>query len=145
MPGFADWLRKQDGGAVDAVLGEKRLQRWRERHGDLPADGAGWLALLDPDTTNALPREAGLALAAHYLAREHRDALPVDPVARFHLGNGACVEQLNWAADLSRKGRAQSGGMMVNYLYVPEALDDNLARLGAGSPRMSRAVSKHLI
>jgi len=144
IPGFADWLRKQQGEAVTTMLGEKRVARWSERHGDAPADGAAWLAALTPDSQDAVLRECALALAAHYLVREQKDGLPADAVARFHLGNGACVERLNWGADLSRKGRTQSCGMMVNYLYVPDALDDNLARLGAGNPRVSRAVGKLL-
>lgn len=41
----------------------------------------------------------------------------LDPVARFHLGNGARLERLNWLADISPNGLAQSGGLMVNYLY----------------------------
>ncbi|HET8710545.1 MAG TPA: malonyl-CoA decarboxylase family protein, partial [Spongiibacteraceae bacterium] len=41
----------------------------------------------------------------------------LDPVARFHLGNGARLERLNWLADISPNGIAQSGGLMVNYLY----------------------------
>ncbi|WP_420998452.1 malonyl-CoA decarboxylase domain-containing protein [Cupriavidus sp. 30B13] len=156
IPGFADWLRKRDGAAVAGVLGDKRLARWREQHGEPPADGAGWLAALAGGADaadgphekgareDAVVRDTALALAAHFLVRERHHDMPADPVARFHLGNGACVERLNWAADLSRKGRAQSCGMMVNYLYVPEALDDNLARLGNGNPRISRAVGKFL-
>lgn len=71
-------------------------------------------------------REAGVttwegdlpALAAHYLlnAKDHR-GLPRDPVARFHLGNGAIIHDLHEDGDLSEKGRAGSGGVMVNYLY----------------------------
>jgi malonyl-CoA decarboxylase len=45
----------------------------------------------------------------------------LDPVARFHLGNGARLERINWLADTSAKGLRQSLGMMVNYVY---ALDD---------------------
>ncbi|MEC3764705.1 MULTISPECIES: malonyl-CoA decarboxylase domain-containing protein [Cupriavidus] len=144
IPGFADWLRKQDGEAVARVLGDKRLARWSERHGSAPADGAAWLEALAPDAADAVVRDTALTLAAHFLVRERNQSMPADPVARFHLGNGACVERLNWGADLSRKGRSQSCGMMVNYLYVPEALDDNLARLGAGNPRISRSVGKLL-
>ncbi|SOZ35841.1 malonyl-CoA decarboxylase domain-containing protein [Cupriavidus neocaledonicus] len=144
IPGFADWLRKQDGEAVARVLGDKRLARWSERHGNAPADGAAWLEALAPDAADAVVRDTALTLAAHFLVRERNHSMPADPVARFHLGNGACVERLNWGADLSRKGRSQSCGMMVNYLYVPEALDDNLARLGAGNPRISRSVGKLL-
>ncbi len=58
------------------------------------------------------------ALAAHYLLNaEGRGNMPFDPVARFHLGNGALVHAVHADADTSDKGRAQSGGTMVNYLY----------------------------
>ncbi|WP_417607362.1 malonyl-CoA decarboxylase [Primorskyibacter flagellatus] len=57
-------------------------------------------------------------LAAYYLTRAKRDnGKPLDPVARFHLGNGAVVHALHAGADTSPKGRAQSEGVMVNYLY----------------------------
>ena len=49
----------------------------------------------------------------------------LDPVAKFHLGNGASVEQINWTADLSRKGIEQSLGMMVNYVYDSEKIISN--------------------
>lgn len=56
--------------------------------------------------------------AAHYLLQAKRaDGQPFDPVARFHLGNGAIVHDVHAEADVSEKGRAQSGGVMVNYLY----------------------------
>ncbi len=57
-------------------------------------------------------------IAAHYLIRAKRgNGMPVDPVARFHLGNGARVEALHANADMSENGMRQSGGIMVNYLY----------------------------
>ena len=57
-------------------------------------------------------------LAAHYLLDAKRDdGAPMDPVARFHLGNGAQVFKLHAGADVSDKGMAQSHGVMVNYLY----------------------------
>ncbi len=71
-------------------------------------------------------REAGLtawqgdlpALAAHYLLNvKDKKGAPRDPVARFHLGNGAIIHALHADADMSPKGRAGSGGVMVNYLY----------------------------
>ena len=64
-----------------------------------------------------------LECAAHYLAREMVDGKPVDAVARFHLGNGARVERLNWAGDPSSKGQKQSYGLMVNYLYDLKRID----------------------
>jgi malonyl-CoA decarboxylase len=109
----------------------------------VPADGAAWFSALPADTKTRDTRyghDTGRALSGARGWQGHA----ADPVARFHLGNGACVERVNWGADMSRKGRAQSCGMMVNYLYVPDALDDNLARLGDGNPRISRAVAKLL-
>lgn len=57
------------------------------------------------------------ALAAWYLTREWRDGNVLDPVARFHLGNGARLERVNWGADASARGVSQSFGLMVNYVY----------------------------
>ena len=58
------------------------------------------------------------ALAAHYLLEAKRpDGMPLDPVARFHLGNGAMVHAVHAGADVSENGMAQSNGAMVNYLY----------------------------
>lgn len=58
------------------------------------------------------------ALAAHYLLEAKRsDGMPIDPVARFHLGNGATLFAVHAGADLSENGMAQSNGAMVNYLY----------------------------
>ena len=51
------------------------------------------------------------------------DGRPLDAAARFHLGNGARVERLNWAADPSAKGLKQSFGLMVNYLYDLKRID----------------------
>ncbi|AXS39336.1 malonyl-CoA decarboxylase [Breoghania sp. L-A4] len=63
-------------------------------------------------------RELLLPLAAEYfLAAKRPDGQPVDAVARFHLGNGATLRQINWLGDTSPKGFAQSAGIMVNYLY----------------------------
>ena len=67
-----------------------------------------------------------LRVAAFYLTQAHRNSRPVDPVARFHLGNGARVERLNWLADTSARGLSQSWGIMVNYLYDPDRIEQNL-------------------
>jgi len=79
----------------------------------------------DPALARAL-KEPLLRVAAHYLLHTAGDSRPVDPVARFHLGNGARVERLNWLADSSSKGLAQSWGVMVNYLYDPDRIESNL-------------------
>jgi len=79
-------------------------------------------------------REPLLKVAAQYLLEAKRGILPLDPVARFHLGNGARVERLNWQADTSTKGWQQSWGIMVNYLYDPERLEDNIEAHVRGDP-----------
>ena len=57
-------------------------------------------------------------MAARYLMfAKRKDGMPLDPVARFHLGNGAELYDLHAEADLSPNGQAQSSGAMVNYLY----------------------------
>ncbi len=64
-------------------------------------------------------REVLVPLCAHYLVRKKMGGMPPDPVARFHLNNGARLERINWMADTSDRGLAQSAGIMVNYLYKP--------------------------
>jgi len=73
-----------------------------------------------------------LQCAAHYLGRELIDGKPRDPVTRFHLGNGARVERLNWMGDPSPKGLNQSYGLMVNYLYDLKRLDRHRVQLSQG-------------
>ncbi|MDR0997370.1 MAG: malonyl-CoA decarboxylase [Zoogloeaceae bacterium] len=104
--------------------------------------------LLDDPTWPDNPRlarafEAPLSrLAAHYLSSARaKNGRLYDPVARFHLGNGARIERLNYLGDTSAHGLAQSWGMMVNYLYEPEAIERNVeALLRDGKIAMSSAV-----
>ncbi|MEE4010824.1 malonyl-CoA decarboxylase [Roseibium sp. FZY0029] len=71
-------------------------------------------------------------LAARYLmTAKRKDGLPLDPVARFHLGNGALVHQVHAGADLSDKGLKQSAGVMVNYLYDLEKVTQNHERFAS--------------
>jgi malonyl-CoA decarboxylase len=58
-----------------------------------------------------------LSLCALYLTQEKHNEQPLDPVSRFHLGNGASIQQINWLGDVSRKGLTESATLMVNYLY----------------------------
>ena len=107
IPGLARWLgtRAEAGEAAAA-----RLVALSEAGEDFDAPAA--LALR--------------RLAARYLLEAKRgDGLPRDPVARFHLGNGAQVQEVHAGADLSARGRAQSCGAMVNYLYDPGMVEQN--------------------
>jgi malonyl-CoA decarboxylase len=79
----------------------------------------------DPAKVAAMRPVLG-ALAAHYFLNERTaHGRPLDPVARFHLGNGARLERINLMADLSQKGIAQSAGIMVNYQYVLADIERN--------------------
>lgn len=139
IPGFTKWLEQQSAPDIKTMLGQLAGQA----AGDDTA-GASWAqrlqAAVDSQEPEALKR-CGLRLAARYLTGM-KGGQPIDAVARFHLGNGARIERLNWAADLSSKGRRQSASMMVNYLYEPEQLDSNRAQLEAGTPKVARAVQK---
>ncbi len=67
-----------------------------------------------------------LKLCAHYLLKvKNNNGSAYDPVAHFHLSNGASIKQLNWMADTSEKGIVQSAGIMVNYLYELSKIDNN--------------------
>ena len=70
-------------------------------------------------------REALLKHCARYLVQEKKGGQPLDPVAQFHLHNGASVERIFWRADASERGLAQSCGLMVSYRYDVEAVDRN--------------------
>lgn len=87
-----------------------RFNRWLESL----ADHLGARRVLAGGAKAAEVRE----MAAHYLLKAKRaDGRPFDPVARFHLGNGAIVHDIHAGADQIAKGLRQSGGIMVNYLY----------------------------
>jgi malonyl-CoA decarboxylase len=132
IPGFARWLA--GAGGVPGALRDALARP------DWPEDGA-----LAADMRAPL-----MSLAAQYLleAKRPRDAAaapaqPLDAVARFHLGNGARAERLQWLADRSPRGMRQSHGMMVNYLYDLDEIEANVTRLTtvgdvAAGPRMQR-------
>ena len=108
VPGFRAWLMNLApagaGGALsaNAALALARLER-AERPGEV-------------EPSNELEREL-LPLCAYYLLRVKRGGEPADPVARFHLRNGACLERINWLGDTSVAGMDRAAGLMVNYLY----------------------------
>lgn len=110
VPGFADWLAEQR--ASQAVTLSQPLQTFLESNEsvDLPA---------------AAHKEF-MRLAARYLVEaKHRSGQPLNPVARFHLGNGASLHRLNWLGDTSSKGMQQAHGLMVNYLYQLDRIEQN--------------------
>lgn len=138
IPGLVDWLSRLSAAEVEKIVRDKG----RTRAG--APDGARWAARLSKAATgkpSEVVQRAGMKLVVQYLLTMKNNQ-PIDPVARFHLGNGARIERLNWAADTSAKGLGQSCGMMVNYLYDLDDLDSNLEQLGQGKPRVSRGIAR---
>jgi len=81
------------------------------------------------------------SLCAFYLWNTSAtERVPSDPVARFHLDNGARLERINSRADLSRKGLRQSCALMVNYLYDLDQVEANHGRFVKGEVNAARAV-----
>lgn len=144
IPGFRAWLSKNAGRMLEATPEKTRAQLGRAV-GFEPAAAEHVLSALDQAHTlpeKSVLRQWLLACAAQYLGKELIEGRPADPVGRFHLGNGAGVEQINWAADLSPKGIRQSFGLMVNYLYDLRKLDRHRHGLAQGRIPVSASVER---
>ncbi len=102
--------------------------------------------LMNESVSDAEIEEQGLtALAYKYFTQaKHKSDKPYDPVARFHLGNGAILQQINENADLSPHGIKQSRGLMVNYLYDVDAIESNHERYIDGEVVVSKDIKKLL-
>jgi malonyl-CoA decarboxylase len=108
VPNFAAWLKRERARETSSLLTDN------DRTALAALDTDWWQ---DPAATERLREPLVRAAATYFLRAKNRAALPLDQVARFHLGNGASLERLDWPADLSERGRQQSYGLMVNYLY----------------------------
>ncbi|MCY7305352.1 MAG: malonyl-CoA decarboxylase [Rhodoferax sp.] len=143
IPGLRSWLVK-NADAMVARLDSKGRSRLERAVGQSPLTAAALLGAADKalaDGAAAPVRQWLMRSAAHYLGQEFSGTAPLDPVARFHLGNGARVERLNWAADPSPKGLRQSCAIMVNYLYDLKRLDKHRALLARGKIPMAADVA----
>jgi malonyl-CoA decarboxylase len=133
VPGFMKWLK------TTAYLPVTEEERPVLEHLDEP----NWWQ--DPELESRL-RPIVEPLAAYYFlkARNPRGRL-LDSVARFHLGNGARLEQIDWLGDVSPKGLHESAGLMVNYLYSLEDIEKNHeAYANQGTVAASSSVKKLL-
>jgi len=142
IPGFRGWLAKNMA-ALITRLDDKRSAELGRALGVMPPTAERMLAAAEETTTldaRSPVRQMLMSAAAEYLGRATADGKPVDPVARFHLGNGARVERLNWAGDPSPKGLRQAYGLMVNYLYDLKRLDKHRALLAQGRIAVSGEV-----
>jgi malonyl-CoA decarboxylase len=136
VPGFANWLARERRSEA-TVLAQEDLALLRN------IDDPAWTA---NDKIRELVQPALLSAAATYLLTARTtEGKPVDPVARFHLGNGAQLERLNYLGNTSAKGLAQAHGMMVNYLYDLAKIEHNHEAFAEkGHVVSSPAVQKHL-
>lgn len=99
---------------------------------------------IEPDVTDATDAKALTRLCAAYLAQTNSDeSRGCDPVARFHLNNGAILDRINVMADTSSKGLRQSFGLMVNYRYELDAVEENHERFTRGEVACSGQVKSH--
>lgn len=127
IPGLTRWLQQSPGIELDEGLQPAwdRVQAWLSANGPVKADDLRAMGKALQDDLRGL--------CAHFLVQGSH-ATGADPVARFHLDNGARLEHIHFGADLSRKGVKQSLGLMVNYLY----------ELGAVETRHQQFVDHHV-
>ena len=112
LSGFRRWLE------------QKRVERPNELALLSKLDQPDWHLGEVPDTLQRML----MRLCAFYLLKAKQAAEPLDPVARFHLGNGAALERINWMGDISATGMARSAGLMVNYVYWLNEVERNHER-----------------
>jgi malonyl-CoA decarboxylase len=145
IPGLRSWLGKNAAAMLDKLTDKQRAELARAvgLEGAESLQAAQLLAAFDKSQmleAKSPVRQMLMQCAAYYLARELPGGKPADPVARFHLGNGARVEQLNWGGDPSTKGHKQSYGLMVNYLYDLKRIDKHRSLLADGKVAASKAI-----
>ena len=133
IPGFVRWLDEVNVEAAELKPLQAKLQAAlnklsREKHAD-------------PLAVSRNERDALLALASIYLILVSPTAAG-DPVAKFHLGNGARLQRINWAGDLSKNGLRQSFGMMVNYLYDLAEIEEYHQRFLEGNVVHAKTVAR---
>jgi len=116
-PNFADWLNRERANRGSAALDD------HDRQALLALDREGWWR--SPEIAENLREPFLRAAAWYYLRARNGRGLPADSVARFHLGNGARLERLDWLADTSNRALRQSYGLMVNYLYDLDYIERN--------------------
>jgi malonyl-CoA decarboxylase len=116
-PGFAAWLRRE------REIENSTLIAPEDRAALAVLDAVDWWQ--QPSTREAVREPFMRAAASYFLHARNPRGLPIDPVARFHLGNGARLEQIDFLGDDSEKGIRQAYGLMVNYLYDLDDIEKN--------------------
>jgi malonyl-CoA decarboxylase len=117
VTGFAAWLAGERSSENSTALSEA------DKATLAALDRQDWWR--DAEIAERLQDPLMRAAAWYFLRARTKRGLPVDAVARFHLGNGARLERINWLADTSDKAIAQAHGLMVNYLYDLDDIEKN--------------------
>jgi malonyl-CoA decarboxylase len=116
-PNFAGWLNRERANAASQALDKE------DREALSALDDENWWR--SPEVVDKIREPLIRAAAWYYVRGRNSRGLPVDAVARFHLGNGARLERLDWLADTSERALKQSYGLMVNYLYDLDYIERN--------------------
>ncbi len=102
-----------------------RLREWLEQQPDEDRGIRELLESFDTDADEELRARLENTVARYFLTQKNADGEPLDPVARFHLKNGAILERINILGNPSPKGMQRSLGTMVNYVYDLNRVEDN--------------------
>ncbi len=116
-PNFAQWLKRERAQEASMALDNE------DREALTALDTPDWWST--PEIAESLREPLLRAAAWYYMRARNGRGLPFDAVARFHLGNGARLERLDWLGDTSERALAQSHGLMVNYLYDLDYIERN--------------------
>ena len=144
IPGFVDWISKPidlttlEKDTVVAGKFDKALRQISLKGKTIAQRVAdGWI----PASATDIEKNSLQTLCAIYLIHFSAQRSG-SPVAKFHLGNGARLYRLNWAADLSKKGLRESAGLMVNYLYDLDEVEENHEKFNSGEVVRAKSVDK---
>ncbi len=141
IPGFREWLKRMlaqpDVSLPHGVL--ESLEAIQRAIGPLLEKSVADLRAAEKPREK-IARDIERLCAAYLLGMGEPDGVTRDPVARFHLNNGARMDRLNIGGDLSDKGLKQSLGMMVNYVYDLKSIEQNHERFVAGKTEAAKAV-----
>ena len=137
VPGFARWLAgesKNENSSAISASDRVTFELLERPH---------WWT--DPEIFTQLEEPLMRAAGWYFLRARSKRGTPVDPVARFHLGNGARLERINWLADTSDRAIAQAYGLMVNYLYDLDDIEKNHEAYAEGRAVVASSAVQRLL
>ncbi|WP_419904156.1 malonyl-CoA decarboxylase [Kiloniella sp.] len=150
VPGFRSWLADLESNLFQDGVTKEEMQQLKYKTGAEDAKTAIFLCFQDLEwfenkELSELLRGPLSRLCVAYFLEKDSKGRALDPVARFHLKNGAQLNQINWLGDRSDKGISQAGGIMVNYRYDLSEIEKNHERfINDGRVAMSSQVKSYL-